>query len=180
MKYKSVFVIFLALGLGFSCFAQDKTQIDNSKTKRVSDIYSYKQSTSNYLLLNQVESNISDYRSNTVNNVRNVTIIQQVGSQNQAVANNNSDISNINYLQVGDSNIIESTSFIENTAERLIQTGNNNSINSFSFGNVDASSLQILQNGNNQIFEKFGTNNLTDNLTLRVSGNNQTVIIRSF
>ena len=44
--------------------SQDKTETDNSKTKRVSEIYNFKQSTSNYLLLNQVEA-IQRRQSNT-------------------------------------------------------------------------------------------------------------------
>jgi len=167
--------------LSFWGFSQNNAQSDASSTQRVSDIYTYNSPTSKYLLLNQVEPNLNNQQvAGTINNPRNVTVIQQVGNRNRAVSNSFSETSDINFIQIGDNNTIQSTSLIPNTTEALLQTGNNNVINSFSFGNVEASSLQIQQNGNNQRFEKFGTNALTNDISLRITGNNKTVIIRSF
>jgi len=179
MKRHCFFLVFLLLSLwGFS---QNNNDNRNTSTQRVSDIFTYDAPTSNYLLLNQVESNPNNQQvGTTIDNSRNVTVIQQVGNQNRAISNSFSETSDINFLQIGANNTIESTNLIPNTTERFVQTGNNNVINSFSFGNVEASSLQILQNGNDQRFEKFGTNSLTDRISLSVTGNNQTVIIRSF
>ncbi len=159
--------------------SQDKTETDNSKTKRVSEIYNFKQSTSNYLLLNQVEA-IQRRQSNTNIGDRNIVVINQIGDSNIAVSQTNSANSSLEYIQIGDRNTIKSSNSILQTTERLIQNGNDNAITNFSFGNVSNSSLQVLQNGNNLRFEKFGTNSLTENLSFRITGNNQTLIIRSF
>ncbi|WP_299115021.1 hypothetical protein [uncultured Winogradskyella sp.] len=176
-----ILILITILFLGpIELYSQEKVEEDNSKNKRVSDIFNYTKSTSNYLLLNQVEINASDRIMNSSNNSRNVTIIQQIGNNNKATASSNSNTSAIDFIQIGNNNNIESTNSILNTTERIIQNGNNNDVINFSFGNVDTSSLNILQNGNNLSFEKFGTNSLTNKLSLRVSGNNQTVIIRSF
>lgn len=175
-KYSLVFVFLLPLSLS----AQDIAEVDNSRTKKESKIFSYEKSVSNFLQINQARqsasnSNMSNFRDN-----RNLTIIQQVGQQNRALTNTISANSDIQYLQRGDNNLIESVNFIDNVTERVLQNGDNNRVNNFSFGNVDASSLNIIQNGNNLSFDKFGTNSQTNNLTLRVTGNNQGVIIRSF
>lgn len=180
MKRFSFFLVCMIMNYTFFAFSQNSSN-NSESNKRTSEIFNYAPSTSNYLLLNQVETNLSNQQATTTaENSRNVTVIQQVGNQNRAVSNSFSETSDINFIQIGANNSIESTTFIPNITERLIQTGNDNVINSFSFGNVEASSLQILQNGNGQRFEKFGTNSLTNNMSLSVTGNNQTVIIRSF
>lgn len=182
MKRYLLLLVIIWLLVPFGLNAQVKKEVDNRITKRVSNIFNYDKSTSNYLLLNQVELNKSAEIpfGDAVNNSRNVTIIQQIGKQNKAISNSKSDASSINFLQIGNNNFIESTHSILNTTERIIQNGNDNDVINFSFGNVNTSSLNLLQNGNNLSFEKFGTNSLTDKISVKVTGNNQTVIIRSF
>ncbi|RNC86728.1 MAG: hypothetical protein ED556_04725 [Winogradskyella sp.] len=177
MKYVLI-TLLLTFSLSFSN-AQQKVEADNSQTNRVSEIFNYTKSTSNYLLLNQVEAN--PFRQNgTRNPSTNLTTIEQIGNQNIANSSTSSNTSMIELVQVGNNNTFQSTNTLLDVNERIIQNGNNNSITNFSFGNIKSSSLNILQNGNNLSVEKFGTNSLTEKLSLRVVGNNQTVIIRSF
>ncbi|MFD1064005.1 hypothetical protein ACFQ1Q_12175 [Winogradskyella litorisediminis] len=180
MKNSVLFLIAVSFITSLS-FSQDKSSIDNRKTKRVSDIYNYKQDTSNYLLLNQIEDvRKGNQDLNKSLNSDNLVIIRQIGDRNISISNTNSTTSSISYLQIGNNNRIESASLIPNTSENIIQRGNNNNLVNFSFGNAESTALQVIQNGNNLTFDKFGANKLTNSLTVRVTGNNQSVIVRSF
>lgn len=160
-------------------FAQEKREIDNSKTRVTSDIYQYRQEITNYLQISQLEG--FGNQSNRLNNQNsgNSVLIQQVGVNNTASSQTNSSFSDIQYLQVGLRNSIESINTIENASESVIQFGIDNSLINNSFGTINTSRLDVIQTGNNLNMEKYGSNARTNNMALRMTGQNRTVIIRS-
>ena len=174
---KLLFIRFLILTLLFSgsVFSQEKKEYDNQKTKQVSDIFSFKQGVSDYLQISQVGEN----RGNVSNN-NNVTMIQQVGVDNIALTRTISNSSDLQYLQYGNGNTISNVNRAANIVERVQQNGVDNSVLNFSVSNLSTSNLNVMQSGNNLKFEKFGTNNQTNGLKFKMTGNNQTLIVRSF
>ena len=109
-----------------------------------------------------------------------VAIIRQIGSYNNINTNTTSNTSSLKYLQIGSANSIESYTSIHNSREQIIQYGNNNNVLNYSFGPVDSSNFNLVQSGNNQSFERFGTNNQTNNLSFILTGDNRSVIVRSY
>ncbi|AXT19316.1 hypothetical protein D1817_05350 [Flavobacteriaceae bacterium] len=167
-------------------FSQEKKEVDNTNTNRVSEIFSYNNQISNFLLLQQQQSNsmnasMAAFRGNSANvNATNATIIQQTGVGNVIQSNATSSNTTFQYLQNGNDNFINSINSIDNVNEAVIQNGNNNRLVNFSFGNINEANLNIIQNGNNLTFEKFGTNSITNNLQFTQQGANKTITVLSF
>ncbi|WP_370391501.1 hypothetical protein [uncultured Winogradskyella sp.] len=176
MKKESIFVLMFFLLVTVAGSAQEKRDIDNSKTTAVSDIYRYSQDVTSFLQIAQIEGfgNL-----NIPQDAQNVAIIRQVGVGNTATIESNSETSDIRHLQVGINNNIESINTINNFSEQVIQLGINNEYIHDSFGNITSSGLNIIQTGNNLNFQKVGSNSQTRDMTVRMSGQERTVIVRS-
>ncbi|WP_025741758.1 hypothetical protein [Aquimarina pacifica] len=110
----------------------------------------------------------------------NTIFIEQIGASNVVNANINAVSSNITILQNGNENRIDINESAEEITKIITQTGNNNSVVDFSFDTLGSTSLELIQEGNNLIFEKFGSNELSNNLKFRMTGDFRTIIVRSF
>ncbi len=110
----------------------------------------------------------------------NAVFIQQIGTNNSVSSNIVAKSSDIRIVQNGNENKVE----IEETAkeiEKLItQTGTNNSVIDFSFNSNLSTTLELIQEGDNLIFERFGTNELSKSLKFKMTGDAKTIIVRSF
>lgn len=110
----------------------------------------------------------------------NAVFIQQIGTNNSVSSNIVAESSDIRIVQNGNENKVE----IEETAkeiEKLItQTGTNNSVIDFSFNSNLSTTLELIQEGDNLIFERFGTNELSKSLKFKMTGDAKTIIVRSF
>ncbi|GGI58175.1 hypothetical protein [Winogradskyella haliclonae] len=176
---KPYIILLIVVLLPVLVLSQELEDVDNSKTKKVSKIFNYKNEVSNFLQLQQVSRNFTNTPTQQSGN--NVVMIQQIGFNNNVISNVSSKgISDISHLQSGNDNFINSTSTVNNVSEQIFQSGNNNKVTNFTFGNVDSASLNILQNGNNLTVERFGTNSQTNKMSIKLLGNSQSVIIRSF
>lgn len=122
----------------------------------------------------------SDQSNLTASKANSYIIIQQIGDGNSIESLNDSDQLTGNYIQFGNFNSIQSYSSIKKSAETVIQQGNNNRLLNYSFGSINESSLNVIQSGNNLNLEKIGTNAQTNNMALKITGDNRTVIIRSY
>ncbi|SHH32561.1 hypothetical protein [Winogradskyella jejuensis] len=161
-------------------FSQEVAEIDNSKTKKVSKIFSYEAQVSDFLVQNQVNRDFL-FNNNSSRNNNSLVVVQQIGIRNSVTSKTLADgTSSMQYIQTGNENVITSTNSFNNVTERIFQSGNNNRVNNFAFGNLDNVGLNIIQNGNNLTVEKFGVNSQTNNISLKLVGNNQSVIVRSF
>ncbi len=180
MKIK--LISFILLFISISVFSQEKREIDNTITNKQSDIYSYTERITNFLQLEQANqrptNDLNGAAASSLSN-NNVTI-QQIGLNNRVLSNSQSQQSDLSFLQKGNNNKIESLNTIQTVSEQIIQNGNNNRVTNFSYGTVRKASLNVNQNGNNLIFEKFGTNALTNDLKFNFSGNNKSITIRSY
>jgi hypothetical protein len=62
----------------------------------------------------------------------------------------------------------------------LIQKGENNNYEYYTFYNTLKSDIKINQNGNDNDIQIYGQNELTKNLVINQNTNNQTIIIRNY
>ncbi|WP_282081281.1 hypothetical protein [Aquimarina algiphila] len=134
-----------------------------------------------FITLSQVNNTLSQTEDRTsVSNGINAVFIQQIGANNVILSNINAESSDIKIIQNGDDNKVEINESSRDINKIITQTGNNNAVIDFSFNPDISTNLELIQEGNNLIFERFGSNELSKNLKFRMSGDARTVIIRSF
>jgi len=105
----------------------------------------------------------------------NIAIISQVGNGNSISASNFAGSSQLFYEQSGNLNsIININNLNINVSQHIIQQGNNNGVLAISSGNLD-----LIQQGDGIKFEQIGTNPLTNNIRIKMTGNARTVSVRS-
>ncbi|WP_109299359.1 hypothetical protein [Aquimarina sp. AU474] len=110
----------------------------------------------------------------------NSVFIQQIGTNNVVISNVVSQSSDIKIFQDGTENNVEINETAREIDKLITQTGNNNSVVDFSFNPNISTNLELIQEGNNLIFERFGTNELSKNLKFKMTGDARTIVIRSF
>ncbi|WP_159090786.1 hypothetical protein [Aquimarina aquimarini] len=130
--------------------------------------------------VNDVLSQVSDRNASSVTMRDNAIFIQQIGANNRVFSSVVAESSNINIIQKGDHNKIDINESARSIEKVISQTGTNNSVIDFSFNPSIATKLELLQEGNDLIFERFGSNELSKNLKFKMSGDARTIIVRSF
>ncbi|MCK8521821.1 hypothetical protein M0D21_09580 [Aquimarina sp. D1M17] len=113
-------------------------------------------------------------------NSGNSIFIQQIGTNNQVFSSITAQSSDIKIFQNGSENRVEIDETALETNKLITQTGNNNVVTDFSFDPTISTNLELIQEGNNLIFERFGNNELTNSLKFKMAGDARTIIIRSF
>ena len=106
--------------------------------------------------------------------------ISQVGNGNDITSRTESNSGAINYIQQGSNNSI----FVDLKANQLDQTvvqrGTNHSVLNFNSAKLDFHKGEIIQEGNNQSLTWYGGNSISEKLKVKMEGNSQSVIVRSF
>ncbi|WP_103863566.1 hypothetical protein [Aquimarina sp. I32.4] len=135
-----------------------------------------------FIAISQVNDVLSqnDRNKTSVVTGNNVVFIQQIGIDNTVFSNVVAESSDIRIIQKGDHNKIDINESARTIEKVISQTGTNNSVIDFSFNSDIATKLELLQEGNDLIFERFGSNELSKNLKFKMSGDARTIIVRSF
>ncbi len=135
-----------------------------------------------FIALSQVDNILSQSSRNqsSLSEGVNSIFIQQVGANNVVLSNIIAESSDIKIFQNGDQNIVEIEESAREIEKVITQNGNNNSVIDFSFNSEISTNLQLIQEGDNLIFERFGSNELSKNLKFKMSGDAKTIIVRSF
>ena len=133
-----------------------------------------------FITLSQVNDMLSVTKSSSLSNGVNAVFIQQIGTSNIVLSTIIAESSDIKITQKGDQNLVEINESAREIEKSIIQTGNNNSVTDFSFNPDISTNLELIQEGNNLIFERFGSNELSKNLKFKMSGDARTIIVRSF
>ena len=110
----------------------------------------------------------------------NRVFIQQVGEGNNIDATIRSQSSNVSYNQNGDFNYIGIKVNVEDYTSTINQQGNNNNIFDQIYNTNAAASIELNQTGNNLHFERFGSNDIGDNLQFNMMGESRTIVVRNF
>lgn len=110
----------------------------------------------------------------------NSVFINQIGSGNDAIVDTKSNSSELSITQNGFDNDIYYQVTAATIQATILQNGDNNSILHTNPFKLDYQEAQILQNGNNQNVEWFGGNSVSERMKMKMQGENQSIIIRSF
>lgn len=133
-----------------------------------------------FITLSQISTTDLQNNASRLSQGTNAIFIQQIGANNTITSRIQAQSSNIRLIQNGDDNSIEIDEASREIEKLITQNGNNNSVVDFSFNPDASTSLELTQEGSNLIFERFGTNELSKNLKFTMSGNARTITIRSF
>ena len=128
--------------------------------------------------------NFSSSQANLANNrtsvsANNAIFIQQVGNENNVASNTFSLESNINLFQLGNKNEVVLNVRAGSINENVFQAGFNNKFLDFSVEGARFHNAAVIQQGRNQNLLWFGNNSISENLMIRMKGNNQTILVRS-
>ncbi len=135
-----------------------------------------------FIALSQVDNLLSQGARNqsSISEGINSVFIQQIGANNAVFSSIVAESSDIKIFQNGNENTVEINESSKEIEKVITQNGNNNSVVDFSFNPEISTNLQLLQEGDNLIFERFGSNELSKNLKFKMSGDAKTIIVRSF
>ncbi len=115
--------------------------------------------------------------------ISNGVFIQQIGEENIAriaTSTNSNGLARIDLLQNGDNNYADIVDTSDEFYKNIVQNGDGNRVLDYSLPSDLSTNFQLLQSGDNLSLEKFGTNSLTEDIKVNMSGSARTVIIRSF
>ncbi|AXT63108.1 hypothetical protein D1816_23090 [Aquimarina sp. AD10] len=132
-----------------------------------------------FITLSQINNQASRDIVSTTQTVNSV-FIQQIGTNNVVLSNIIAASSDIKIFQKGDQNIVELEESGREIEKLISQTGNNNAVVDFSFNPNISTRLELIQEGDNLTFERFGTNELSKNLKFKMTGDSRSIIVRSF
>lgn len=103
--------------------------------------------------------------------------IKQIGDYNDLTINVKGTSSYVEILQKGDGNQLEIDKEVNSIKQRVIQEGQNNSIKDLSMYANNNVNMELIQQGNNQNIQNYGTNSISENMKIKQSGNGASVII---
>lgn len=107
--------------------------------------------------------------------------ITQIGNKNQIAVDAKIDQQDmLDITQIGDRNYVIKHKNVDNLQETVKQFGNMNRIFDYSINPLQNSNTEFVQEGNALNIHKYGTNNLSDNLRIYMSGNYRSITIRNF
>ena len=112
--------------------------------------------------------------------VNNAIYIEQIGDNNNVVAQTRSFRSNINVFQRGNENEVNLDLTSGVISENVIQRGVNNRFIDLNSKATLSHSATVFQTGRNQNLIMAGNNSISEKMIVNMRGKNQTVLIRNF
>lgn len=107
----------------------------------------------------------------------NGVIINQIGSYNYVNAKLKAQDINVSVVQEGSRNQLLLDKHANEISQKIVQVGKYNSITDFSLYTKYDINMEIIQKGDNQNVQNYGTNSLSKNMKVIQSGNGASVII---
>lgn len=106
--------------------------------------------------------------------------IEQVGSYNKAYTDIKAVSSKVNLIQDGSQNGIALMISAKSFSGNITQNGNFNRVFDFVDAPSEDISLNLIQNGKEQHFERHGSNSIGDNLSFKMDKDYSSIIVRNF
>lgn len=103
--------------------------------------------------------------------------IKQIGDYNNLNLNIKGEFIKVDIVQNGDSNLLELDKETNTITQKVIQDGQNNSIKDLSMYANNNVNMELIQQGDNQNIQNYGTNSISENMKVIQSGNGASVII---
>lgn len=111
------------------------------------------------------------------NNQQSDVTIYQIGAANFIDSKVKADDINVSIMQKGSKNQLLLDKNANEISQKIVQEGQYNSITDFSlYANYNVN-MEIIQKGDNQSVQNFGTNSLSKNMKITQFGNGASVII---
>lgn len=111
------------------------------------------------------------------NNLQNGVLIQQIGNFNYIDTSLKAKEINVSVVQKGDENQLFIDKQANEITQKILQQGQNNFITDFSLYSHYNINMEIVQRGDNQNIQSFGTNSISKDMKIIQSGNGASVII---
>ena len=108
---------------------------------------------------------------------KNSVIVTQIGSQNWNQNTITANPSTIQIYQNGQFNATDIYRMENEVNEFIIQNGDYNSINEMAIGSYNSTNNYLIQNGDNNRITSFGSNSISEDLKIKINGNNTSVLI---
>ncbi|MDT0689563.1 hypothetical protein RM549_07190 [Salegentibacter sp. F188] len=106
--------------------------------------------------------------------------IEQIGGDNNLVTRISAESSNVSFIQNGQNNDLLLDINSETYHAIISQLGNSNKVSDDSYAPYEKMGLDLTQTGNNNDFQRYGSNSIGNNLKFSMTGEDQTVIVRNF
>jgi hypothetical protein len=103
--------------------------------------------------------------------------IKQIGDYNNLNINLKGEFVKLDVIQNGDNNQLELDKEANAIKQKVIQEGQNNSIKDLSMYANSNVNMELIQQGNNQNIQNYGTNSISENMKVIQSGNGAAVLI---
>lgn len=107
----------------------------------------------------------------------NGVLIQQIGNSNQAFTNVNAKNVMISVSQTGNGNNLMISKEANSITQNIAQQGKNNFITDYSSFTYNTINMEIVQKGDNQSVQNYGTNSLSKDMKIIQTGTGSSVII---
>ncbi|MFH6997122.1 hypothetical protein ACHRVZ_04260 [Flavobacterium sp. FlaQc-57] len=104
-------------------------------------------------------------------------LIQQIGNYNAVRADVNAQKVNVSVFQKGDFNDLSLVKDAKTISQNISQQGKNNSISDYSYRTNYDVKTEMIQKGNDQKIQSYGTNSISKDMKITQNGNGATVII---
>lgn len=176
--YKFIFSCLLLFCSTTTLFAQTFEEEPEEENVNGSEIVLDNQSVSSDIFLNLGIDNSPNVRNQQITG--NSIFLTQIGDLNLTAVNANTNSSEIQITQRGNSNFTVLDYRANTVVTTVTQDGNFNLIRDFVNNPTEDVSLDLLQQGDNLTFERFGTNSITRSLRFVQTEASPTIIIRSF
>lgn len=174
MKIKSIYGLLFLFGITTMAFAQDeKTLLQKNTELKKYGI------TDNFLIGNinaadlQTPQDVSKIQEN------NFVTISQIGDFNVSNVNVKSRNMELSIIQNGSNNVVDIDKSANQIQESIIQSGNDNYIKDASLYSNQNVSQQFSQYGNNLSLYNYGSNSISDSMSIIQTGSQKSIIIFS-
>ena len=108
------------------------------------------------------------------------SIIGKAQDRNTVQTILSSSETSINLSQIGAGNVINVSDNSENLKLTVLQNGTNNQISKYGLYALKEFSAVLIQNGEYQNLDIFGSNELSKNMKVEMQGLGQSIVIRNF
>ncbi len=172
MKIKLLHIVFLFLITNIM-FSQDEQSLlqKNREFQTIGVV-------ENFSLLDRMNNNTLQNNQNSIQENSYVTI-SQIGNYNVSNVNIRANSSQINIEQYGFNNVVDIDKSANQLKESIFQSGNNNYIQDQSYYSNQNISNQFRQQGDHLSLYNYGSNSISDSISVLQTGSQKSVIIIS-
>ncbi|TPG41763.1 hypothetical protein [Flavobacterium pectinovorum] len=174
MKTRFLYIFLLML---FSVFVRGQQKDDTQGFKPYSSSVFDSKETALSIVSSMNKKSTDQLQLEQVQQFSQGVIIQQIGNYNAARAELDAEKINVSVFQKGDFNDLSLVKEAKTIDQNIIQQGKNNSISDYSFRtNLDIKT-EMIQNGNDQKIQSYGSNSISKDMKITQTGNGASVII---